>query len=395
MKSCLRTWMRSKAVNKIFSALDGNARFVGGAVRDAILGIDASDIDIATPLLPEDVTKKLKGRGIKVVPTGIKHGTVTAIIGGNGYEITTLRIDVESLGRHATVAFTDSWQEDAARRDFTINAMSCTQTGEIFDYFGGMDDLAEKRLRFVGEAGLRCREDYLRILRYFRFFAYYGKDINMEAILACKEMAAGIDGLSGERIASEMLKLIAAPNPIYSLQLMVETGVIEYVIPGLTQSNIVFLERIVEMENIEAKDPIMRLAALLGKNMQIAEYIIDRWKLSKSSKKRLMFLCNPENKIPLADVRLAKKLLRVWGIENFIDMCLLGLVYGMGEVNFNTLYSLKNFTIPEFPLSGNDLLALGLNPGKEIGNALKFAKEWWEGNDYKPTKGEIIEFLRK
>ncbi|NDB70727.1 MAG: CCA tRNA nucleotidyltransferase, partial [Methylocystaceae bacterium] len=154
MKIISRNWMKSDAVNKIFAALDNNARFVGGAVRDALLGIDSNDIDIATPLLPENVTAKLTAHGIKAVPTGIKHGTVTAVIAGVGYEITTLRRDVETDGRHASVAFTGDWQEDAARRDFTINAMSCNQNGEVFDYFGGIADLEAKRLRFVGDAAL-------------------------------------------------------------------------------------------------------------------------------------------------------------------------------------------------------------------------------------------------
>jgi len=405
MTICFRNWMKSDAANQIFSALDGDARFVGGAVRDArfvggavrdaILGIEAKDIDIATPLLPEEVTAKLTAQGIKVVPTGIKHGTVTAVISGHGYEITTLRRDVESFGRHATVTFTDNWEEDAARRDFTINAMSCSQNGEIFDYFGGLDDLAEKRLRFVGKSSERCREDYLRILRYFRFFAYYGSEVDMEALLACKELASGIEGLSGERIASEMFKLLSAPNPIYSLQLMVQTGVIAHVIPALTQSNIVFLERLLEAENIESKNHILRLGVLVGKNPEVADYIAVRWKLSNLDKSRLLFICSPQNKIPPADIKIAKKLIRQWGIENFVDMCLMGLVYGLDDASFRILYSLKDWQVPNFPTTGKDLIKAGFSAGKEMGEALKSGENWWEENDYKPGKGEILAFLRK
>lgn len=386
--------MKSDAVNKIFTALDNNARFVGGAVRDALRGKDAQDIDIITPFIPEEVTKRLNSKGIKVVPTGIKHGTITAVINGVGFEITTLRRDVENFGRHATVVFTDSWKEDAARRDFTINAMSCSQDGEVFDYYSGLEDLEDGCLRFVGNAIERCQEDYLRILRFFRFFAYYGVAVDMEAISACKELAESIDGLSGERVQAEMFKLLAAPNPIYALQLMVQSGVISYVIQGVTQSNVVLLERLLESENTKMEDPLLRLAVLLGKNLEIASYIVKRWKLSNADKTKLLFLCDPDNRIPYSDIKLAKRLIRAWGIENFLDMCLMGLAYGMNDTNFNILSSLKNWEVPKFPLTGKDLLNLGFDEGKEMGESLKAAEEWWEESNYTPNKQEILEFVK-
>jgi poly(A) polymerase len=217
----------------------------------------------------------------------------------------------------------------------------------------------------------------------------------MNALLACKDLAAGIAGLSGERIASEMFKLLSAPNPIYSLQLMVQTGVIEHVIPALAQSNIVFLERLLESEVLEAGNPVLRLAVLVGKNPDIADYIAARWRLSRLERSRLLFLCNPANKIPTADLKIAKKLLRIWGIENFLDMSLMGLVYGLNCTNFNMLYSLRNWQIPKFPLTGKDLMNIGFSAGKEMGEALKSAEKWWETNDYKPGRDEIFSFLRK
>lgn len=394
MKTCFRSWMKSSAANTIFAALDNNARFVGGSVRDALRGQDSKDIDIATPFLPEEVTKRLSNKNIKVVPTGIAHGTITAVIEGVGFEITTLRRDIQNFGRHAIVEFTNNWEEDAARRDFTINAMSCSQEGEVFDYFGGLEDLAAGRLRFVGNAAARCQEDYLRILRFFRFFAYYGTQLDMEAVFACKELANNIASLSGERIQTEMLKLLSAQNPIYSLQLMVQTGVIEHVSPGIMQSNIVLLERVIELENINTTNPLLRLAVLLGKNLDIADYITKRWKLSNVAKNKLLFLSDPNNKIPYSDIQIAKKLIRAWGIENFLDMCIMGYAYGMNNEGLEVLYQLKDWKIPQFPIGGKDLIDLGLSKGKEIGRLLKAAEEWWEENNYNPSKEQLLGFIK-
>ncbi len=393
---CFQDWMQSDAVKQIFAALDNNARFIGGAVRDALLGKEAKDIDISTPFTPEEVMERLNKIGIKTVPTGIKHGTITAFIAGSAFEITTLRRDTICFGRHAIVAFTDDWEEDAKRRDFTINAMSCTAAGEVFDYFGGVEDLKAKRLRFVGDAGMRCREDYLRILRFFRFFAYFGFEADINALMACKNMAGGISDISGERIQMEMFKLLAAPNPIFSLQLIVETNVADYVMPGVTISNIVFLERLLAAENTNAEDSLLKLAVLLGKNLDIADYIAKRWKLSNIDKNRLQFICDPANRLPFPlEDKNAKKLIRMWGKQYFFDMLLMALAYGLDKQVFNQIAALRHWNIADFPLTGQELLDIGHKPGKEMGKLLKNAESWWEENDYKPQKQELLEFVQR
>ncbi len=395
-KTALRNWMKSAPVNAIFIGLDSNARFVGGAVRDALLGKDAKDIDIATPYTPEEVTAKLQAKGIKIVPTGIKHGTVTAVTKGGDFEITTLRRDVDCFGRHAEVEFTDNWAEDAARRDFTINAMSCTQNGEIFDYFCGMQDLEAKKIRFVGDAQQRCKEDYLRILRFFRFFAYYGAPpADSEALAAFRLLANGIDTLSGERIQSEMFKLLTAPDPIHSLHLMVETGVMPHIIQGIDAASIAPLEKIIKRKNAITKDKIFRLAVLINNNLDSAVALIKRWRLSNLDKNRLLFLCNPANRFPEnIDEKTAKKYLRVWGAEKFLDMCFLCFAYGMKKELLDTLVKLQYWDIPKFPLAGHDLANIGLQ-GKEIGQSLEEAEKWWEENGYKAGKKELLEFVKK
>lgn len=396
-KTCHRSWMQSQAANIIFAALGGNTRFVGGAVRDAALGIDAKDIDIATPLTPDEVTKKLEAIGVKIIPTGIKHGTVTAVTGKGNFEITTLRRDTEHTGRHATVEFTDSWQEDAARRDFTINAMFCNQAGEISDYYGGLPDLEAGILRFVGDAEQRCKEDYLRILRFFRFFAYYGRPpLDEAALLACKAQANGIEGLSGERIQTEMFKLLAAPAPVFSLELMLQNNVIGFVIPDIQKDGIAALEKLVALKDSGKNNHLLRLAALIGYNLSVAENVAKRWKLSNADKARLLFLCDAKHNIPKnCEEKSARKLLREWGYELFIDVCHLAFARGLENSEYTKLLALKNWKIPAFPLTGKDLKSIGIEEGKAMGAALKKAENWWEENDYKPSKNTLLEYISK
>lgn len=391
---CYRNWMKSDAANAIFAALGGNARFVGGAVRDAQLGIDAKDIDIATPFHPDEVTSRLTKSGIRVVPTGIKHGTVTAIVSGGAFEITTLRRDVDCTGRHAEVEFTDDWQEDAARRDFTINAMYCNQAGEIFDYFGGIEDLAAGRLRFVGDAGQRCQEDYLRILRFFRFFAYYGrKPVDEPALLACKEYAKGIEGLSGERIQAEMFKLLVSPSAVFSLQLMFSNNVMEFVIPEITEDKISSLERLLEIPATTL--PVLRLAVLLVDKLDLAKNVAVRWKLSNADQSRLLFLCAPQNRIAAdCSEKSLKKLIRVWGREKFTDICHICFSGGLDKATYDKFISFSGWKVPEFPLAGRDLKAIGLKEGKEMGDALKAAEIWWEESDYLPDKLALLDYVK-
>ncbi|OZA60991.1 MAG: polynucleotide adenylyltransferase, partial [Sphingomonadales bacterium 39-62-4] len=230
-------WTARADLAALVRALDpeaeGNCRWVGGVVRDTLLGLSPKDVDMATTLLPEETAARLKAAGIKAVPTGIAHGTVTAVVSGSPVEITTLRRDVSTDGRHATVAFSSEWQDDAARRDFTINALYADpRTLELFDYHGGRGDLAARRVRFIGEARERIREDYLRILRYFRFQARFGSlPADAEAEAAVSELAAGMKGLSRERVGWELMTLLALPNPAPTVRRMAELGVLAQVLP--------------------------------------------------------------------------------------------------------------------------------------------------------------------
>src|SRR5215472_17348701 len=240
------TWMTASHTARVLDALEkdgGAARFVGGVVRNAILRREINDVDIATPLVPDDVMRRLESAGTKAVPTGIDHGTVTAVVDGKSIEVTTLRRDMATDGRHAKVAFSTDWKEDAARRDFTMNALYASRGGEVFDYFGGVEDAKAGRVRFVGHATTRIREDYLRILRLFRFHAWYGKgELDAETLRAAAAEKAGLAKLSSVRVQSEMLKLLSAENPAPMLRVMAASGILSAVLPG--QLMITRLERI-------------------------------------------------------------------------------------------------------------------------------------------------------
>ena len=264
-------WMTAPetvAVMAALSAAAGEARFVGGCVRDALLGRKVRDVDIATHEPPERVMNLLKRAGIKAIPTGIKHGTVTAVTGAKHFEITTLRRDVETYGRHAKVEYTDDWQADAARRDFTMNALFCGADGTIYDPFGGLADLRAQRVRFVGDPETRIREDVLRLLRFFRFHAHYGKPPpDAAALAACRSLAPLLPTLSGERICAETLKLLSAPQPADVIDLMGETGVRAHFLPEATRNDrlraLVAIEGSAPRDLVPRTDPLRRLAALL------------------------------------------------------------------------------------------------------------------------------------
>ncbi|MFN5783498.1 MAG: CCA tRNA nucleotidyltransferase, partial [Novosphingobium sp.] len=257
----------------------GNARYVGGAVRDTLLGIAVKDVDIATPLRPLKVIGKLKDAGIQAVPTGIDHGTVTAVLPGGAVEITTLRHDVSTDGRRATVAFADEWQDDAARRDFTINALYADPaTGEVFDWFGGLEDLAARRVRFIGDARQRIREDHLRILRYFRFQARFGSQpVDKNSEMACSDLAATLKGLSRERVGMEMMNLLSLPDPAPTVARMAELGVLAVILP---EAKVAALTELIVQEDRQnvAPDALRRLAALLPADVPLAESVASRFR---------------------------------------------------------------------------------------------------------------------
>ena len=392
-------WMTSPETRAVMDAL-GEACFVGGVVRNSLMGREVSDIDIATPLTPDEVTKRLEAAKLKAVPTGVEHGTVTAISNGRPYEVTTLRRDVSTDGRRAVVTFTTDWAEDAQRRDFTMNALYADATGEVFDTVGGVADLKAGRVRFVGDPVTRIREDFLRILRLFRFHAWYGKgEIDKPALQACAAEKAGLRQLSGERIAKEMLKLLAAEDPVPVLRSMAATGILSEVLPG--ELNIVRLERLVAIDgtNFFQPDAILRLAALLPDRAAAAHEITDRWKLSNADRDRLADIAGNTDKIvSYLSIKEVRKLLYKLEIARFKDRVLLKWAEDPKETNFiqwRALLAMADaWQRPKFPLDGGNVMAAGVPQGPLIGKILAEVEEWWIDSDFIDDEFSLAERLK-
>jgi len=361
-------FLADPALASVMAALP-EARVVGGAVRDALLGRPVTDIDLATPLPPEQVTRALRAAGIRSVPTGLDHGTVTAVVDGRGFEITTLRRDVQTDGRHARVAFTADWRADAARRDFTINALSMTRDGAVFDYFGGIADLHARRVRFVGDPATRIAEDYLRILRFFRFFARYAAAPPEPAELAAiRAGVPGIASLSAERVWSELARILSAPDPRGAVALMAELGVLDAVLPeGADPGR---LARLVAAG--APADPVLRLAALLtGDALAFAA----RLRLSAAERDRLAALRAGPVPAPGMDDAALRRLLADTARELLIDRCWLA---GGAAADWAALRArLAALPRPVFPLEGRDALALGVPQGPRVGALLRDVRRWW------------------
>ncbi|HEY7576960.1 MAG TPA: CCA tRNA nucleotidyltransferase [Acetobacteraceae bacterium] len=345
------------------------ARVVGGAVRDTLAGRPVAEIDLATPLTPEAVAKALEASGIRAVPTGLEHGTVTAVADGRGFEITTLRRDVETDGRHAVVTFTEDWRADAARRDFTINAMSMTRLGEVFDYFGGIADLRAGIVRFVGDPATRIAEDYLRILRYFRFFAgYAGSAADPAALAAVRAGVPGLARLSAERVWGELARILAAPDPRAAVALMGELGVLPAVLPeGSDPAPLASL-----VEAGAPADPILRLAALLTGD---AAALAARLRLSAADRDRLAALRRGPVPRPGDEDPALRRLLADEPAEPLIGRTWLA---GGAAPDWVALRArLAAMPRPVFPLEGRDVLALGEPEGPRVGNLLRAVRQWW------------------
>ncbi|WP_448664915.1 CCA tRNA nucleotidyltransferase [Sphingomonas sp. CJ20] len=368
-------WRRREGLDRLALVLGadrGMARYVGGAVRDALLGTPVADIDIATRHAPDDVLDLLRAAGIRAVPTGIAHGTVTAVLESGPVEVTTLRRDVSTDGRHATVAFTDDWREDAARRDFTMNALYADPlTGEIFDYFDGLADLDRRHVRFIGDPLQRIAEDHLRILRFFRFLARFGDAPDAEALAACTARAKDLMALSRERIADELLKLLVARDAVRTVALMVEQGIFAPVLPEITHERAAQLARLAERETATdtPPDPIRRLAALLPVDEKVAESVGARLKLSNAQRQRLL---RPSQRhateSPLA---LGYRL----GTEGAIDLLLLS-DRDTGAIESDVRH-LHNWKPPVFPMSGGAIVSRGVQAGPEVARLLNQVKASW------------------
>lgn len=378
----IQPWMEQSATRAVMAALavgGGTPRFVGGCVRDAVLGRAVSDVDIATDDPPTRVMALLAEAGIKAIPTGIDHGTVTAISEGHPYQITTLRQDVETDGRHAVVAFTDNWRADAERRDFTMNALYCDGDGTLYDPVGGLADLHAGRVRFVGDARQRIEEDVLRLLRYFRFYAHYGAaPADPEALAACAGMAPRIPGLSVERVWSELKKLLSAPDPASVLDLMAAHGVLAHVLPEAGDRGALSRLAGIEARNGLAPVAIRRLAILLEDD---PAGLARRLKMSRPERRRLTAMMEPAaHPDPEADSQANRVTLYRLGEQVFTDLVLLGMAKGDGD--WDRL--LEDLSVPVFPLRGRDVLALGVQAGEQVGELLSAIKAWWIEQDFEP-----------
>ncbi|MCD2325255.1 CCA tRNA nucleotidyltransferase [Sphingomonas sp. IC-56] len=357
-------WRERPGLDQLVYAL-GECRFVGGSVRDTLLGTAVADVDIATPLSPQAVMDRLKAAEIRAVPTGIEHGTITAVLENGPVEVTTLRRDVSTDGRRATVAFTDDWQEDAARRDFTINALYADPiSGEIFDYFGGLADLEVRRVRFIGDPLQRIAEDHLRILRFFRFLARFGDTPDPEGLDACTARAKDLMALSRERIADELLKLVVAGGAVGVTELMIGRGIFAPVLPEITSS-----ERLAGLAAAEAAagiapDPIRRLSALLPTDKNVADQVGARLKLSNVQRKRLIAAA-----ASLPDGSPQALAYRA-GPQIAIDLLLLA-----GRSDDAAMIS--GWTVPRLPIGGGALVARGLAKGPDVARALRAVEDRW------------------
>lgn len=394
----IQPWMHDPDTVAVMDCLrknGGEARFVGGCVRDALLGRPIGDIDIATDLAPEGVMQLLEKAGIRCVPTGIHHGTVTAVINHKPFEITTLRRDVETDGRRAIVAFTDDWQEDAARRDFTMNALYLSPDGTILDYFNGVEDALSGHIRFVGNAKVRLEEDVLRLLRYFRFFAHYGAgEPDAEAIAACQAMAPLLPKLAAERIRVELMKLLFAPAPVPTIRLMQQCGVFEYLSKAgpirLHEDDVGHLAHIIRLEKEIGirPDAIRRLAALCYDVMGEAESMEHAQALRLSNEEKYRFttiLAKHFNGLEIGDQLFFEQYHRV-GPDRMIDICLVALAAEAPGHWYAMMRYARVVGRPEFALQGRDALALGVPKGESMGRLLQTVKAWWVANGFQPSR---------
>jgi poly(A) polymerase len=384
-------WRRWPGLVRTVAALnaDGGAvRYVGGAVRDTLLGGAVADVDLATPLLPTDVVARLEAAGIKAVPTGIAHGTVTAVSDGRAFEVTTLRRDVATDGRRATVAFADDWQEDAARRDFTINALYADPaSGEVFDWFGGAADLAAGVVRFIGDPALRIAEDHLRILRYYRFLARFGQGEQDPASHAAVVAArCSLRTLSRERVADELMKLLGLASPLAVVRQMAEDGVLAEVLPeadaaACERLGVLLANEIVAGAGVNG---LRRLAALLP-SPAAADAVAARLRLSKRQRERLMALTDGrETGLALPVRHLAYRI----GVDAARDCWLLG---GTAANVTRVSAELDNWELPRFPVKGGMLVARGVDVGPEVARLLRLIEERWVAADF--PQGDVLAAL--
>ncbi len=378
-------WRSDPALAQLLAALGDDpavTRAVGGAVRDTLAGLAVSDVDLATRLRPDEVVARLRAAGLKAVPTGIAHGTVTAVASGRPFEVTTLRRDLAADGRHAIVAFSDDWAEDAARRDFTINALYADPvSGQVFDPVGGLADLAARRVLFIGDAAARIDEDHLRIMRWFRFLARFGDGAPDDATFAIVAgRAAKLRGLSRERIADELLRILALADPAPTIALMEQAGVLGEIVPEALPGAVARLAALVVRETAcaLAADPVLRLIALLPTNPGIAETIASRLKLANRTRKRIAVARGGAVEPPVRSMAY-----RI-GVEGARDRLLLGPADPAAA-----LAALTDWSPPRLPVGGGDLVAMGVAPGPDVARLLGEVTTRWLDADFPDRNGAL------
>ena len=388
-------WFEKPALKRIFALLNadgGEVRIVGGAVRNALMDLPVVDVDMATTLTPDVVVERAKAAGIKTVPTGIDHGTVTLVIDGEGFEVTTLRRDVETNGRHAQVAFGTDWQTDAERRDLTINALYANEKGEIIDLIDGLPDVETRTVRFIGDAAMRISEDYLRILRFFRFFAHYGSGRpDADGLRASARAKDKLGTLSAERVWSETKKLISARDPSRALLWMRQSGVLSEILPETEKWGIDAIHGLVATEQALgwAADPMLRLAAIVPPDRERLAALAARLRLSKAEAAYLTHWASAPAVDPEMKETALDRLLYRQGVEGVKTRLKLALASARADLSagdtamhkvarLSTLLTrAEKFRKPGFPLSGADVMAAGVEAGPKVGEVLKSLEEKW------------------
>ncbi|MBA5775729.1 CCA tRNA nucleotidyltransferase [Stappia sp. F7233] len=392
-------WLASPSIQAVFDALEvggDQARAVGGAVRNTLLRVPVSDIDISTTAVPQEVIARAEAAGMRAIPTGIDHGTITVISRGVAYEVTTLREDVETHGRHATVRFGSDWLKDAERRDFTMNALYVDRQGRLYDPVGGLPDLRHRQVRFIGDPAARIAEDYLRILRFFRFHAQYGSGaLDAAGLHAAIEARDGLRRLSAERIGMEMRKLVSAPAAADTVSLMADIGIIEIVLAGVA--------RIVDFRNLrrldivahETRAPSLGLAALAGFIDEDIERISTRMRLSNAERKRMLHALHMADRFgKQSDTHQVREMIYRTSREAVVDGILLAWARQGGDPmdrrHLSLLQIAHSFIAPVFPVKGKDLVALGIPRGPQVGERLSELEAHWIEQDFRPGRDELL-----
>jgi len=401
----VQPWMKLPATQAVMTALaarggSGCARFVGGCVRNTLMKQPIADVDIATTLTPDEVTAALEAAGLRAVPTGVDHGTVTAVSNHRPYEITTLRRDVSTDGRRAVVAFTTDWAQDAQRRDFRLNALYCDAEGMVHDPVGGIDDARAGRIVFVGDPETRIREDHLRILRYFRFLAWYGRgEPDRAALEACEALRDLLTDLPAERIQKELLKLLAADDPRPAVRLMAATGVLAVLLPRA--GSLARFEALVAIESDQLfeNDPDLRLAALLPSDPAAVAESVEALRLSNAQKERLIAAASDEPRIvSFMSPREARRAVYQLGGATFSDRVKLAWAAApnaSATPQWRALLALgQSWTAPTLPLTGEEVMAAGVPKGPLVGEVMREVESWWVENDFIDDKLSIVERLK-